>query len=63
MPQSVRVAMDPRTPAATLAELATHAPEARPYVARHPNAYPGLLEWLGGLGDPAVNQALRERGV
>jgi hypothetical protein len=63
MPQSVRVAMDPRTPAATLAELATHAPEARPYVARHPNAYPGLLEWLGGLGDPAVNQALRERGA
>jgi len=57
----VRLVADPATPAATLAELAASAPEARPYVARHPNAYPGLLEWLGKLGDPAVDQALRER--
>ena len=61
VPESVRLAADPATPAATLAELAASAPEARPYVARHPNAYPGLLEWLGKLGDPAVDQALRER--
>ena len=61
VPESIRLAADPATPAATLAELAASAPAARPYVARHPNAYPGLLEWLGKLGDPAVDQALRER--
>ena len=63
VPESIRLATDPTTPPAVLAELATSAPEARRYIARHPAAYPGLLEWLGSLGDPAVNQALRERGA
>ena len=63
IPESIRLATDPTTPPGTLAELAASAPEARRYIARHPAAYPGLLEWLGSLGDPAVNQALRERGA
>ena len=63
IPESIRAATDPTTSPATLAELAASAPEARRYIARHPAAYPGLLEWLGSLGDPAVDQALRERGA
>lgn len=63
VPESIRLATDPTTPPAVLAELAGSAPEARRYIARHPAAYPGLLEWLGSLGDPVVNQALRERGA
>src|SRR5665811_253209 len=63
IPESIRAATDPTTPPGTLAELAASAPEARRYIARHPAAYPGLPAWLGSLGDPAVNQALRERGA
>ena len=63
IPESIRLATDPTTTPAVLAELAGSAPEARRYIARHPAAYPGLLEWLGSLGDPVVNQALRERGA
>src|SRR5665647_3635078 len=63
IPESIRLATDPTTPPGMLADLAASAPEARRYIARHPAAYPGLLEWLGSLGDPAVNQALRERGA
>ncbi|WP_258934852.1 hypothetical protein [Nesterenkonia pannonica] len=33
----------------------------RPQIAEHPNAYPGLLDWLGGLGDPDVDAALASR--
>lgn len=62
VPPSVAIATDPRTPAATLAGLAASAPEARPYIATHPAAYPALLDWLAGLHDPAVDDALRRRG-
>lgn len=61
VPPSIALATDPRTPPATLASLAASAPEAWPYVAAHPNAYPALLEWLAGLHDPAVDDALRRR--
>ncbi|GAA1820535.1 variant leucine-rich repeat-containing protein [Nesterenkonia flava] len=55
-------AADPATPHAELYELAAHHPQLRPIIAGNPNTYEGLLEWLGSLGDPAVDAALAQRG-
>jgi len=54
-------AVDPTTSAADLARIAQHHPDLRVLVATHPNAYPALLDWLSGLGDPAVAQAVVAR--
>lgn len=54
-------AADPATPAATLAEIATHRPDLRAAVAANPSAYPDLLAWLGTFKDPAVDAALAQR--
>ncbi|MEJ1229652.1 MAG: hypothetical protein WDM88_01890 [Galbitalea sp.] len=54
-------AADPTTPLATLADLAYDHPELRPAIAANPSTYPDLLEWLGGLDDPAVAKALASR--
>jgi len=54
-------AMDPSTPLADLARIAAEAPHLRSYVAANPATYPALLDWLGALGDPAVDAALRSR--
>ncbi|MGF0117247.1 hypothetical protein ACQFYA_13125 [Promicromonospora sp. Marseille-Q5078] len=54
-------AMDPSTPLADLARIAAEAPHLRSYVAANPSTYPALLDWLGALGDPAVDAALRSR--
>ena len=54
-------AVDPGTDAAVLAQIAQDAPTLRPYVAANPATYPALLEWLGRLGDPEVDAALRAR--
>ncbi|WP_146339628.1 hypothetical protein [Nesterenkonia sp. NBAIMH1] len=54
-------AQDPSTSAQELYELAASHPEVRPQIAEHPNAYPGLLDWLGSLGDPDVDAALASR--
>lgn len=54
-------AQDPSTPGEILASIAAERPDLRPYVAANPAAYPGLLDWLGRLGDPAVDAALRAR--
>ncbi len=56
-----QVAADPQTPAAVLAQIVEDAPQLRPEVASNPTTYPALLEWLGELGDPAVDEALRAR--
>lgn len=56
-----RAAADPSTPLVELARLAHLHPAVRPAVATNPAAYPDLLTWLGGLGDPAVDAALRSR--
>ncbi|MCV2393924.1 hypothetical protein OEB99_06365 [Actinotalea sp. M2MS4P-6] len=56
-------ASDPTTPAQTLADIAALRPDLRPAVAANPSAYPGLLEWLGGLGDPQVDAALAARSA
>lgn len=45
-----------------LHQLAASQPELRPLIAENPNAYPQLVEWLGGLNDPEVDAALARRG-
>ncbi len=55
-------ALDPATPAIVLAKIAELAPELRPALAKNPSTYPALIEWLGQLGDPAVDAALAHRG-
>ncbi|MCX7520725.1 zinc-ribbon domain-containing protein [Microbacterium sp. STN6] len=55
-------AADPATPARRLHQIAASVPEARAAIASNPSAYPGLLEWLGELGDPEIDAALRRRG-
>ena len=54
-------AADPRTSQAELYELARSRPELRPQIAQNPNIYPELLQWLGGLGDPAIDAAIARR--
>lgn len=55
------VALDPSTPLADLAKIVQEAPHLRPQVAANPSTYPALLDWLGALGDPQVDAALRSR--
>lgn len=52
-----------QTPAEVLAQIAAERPDLRPYLALNPAAYSDLLEWLAGLGDPAVNAALAHRAA
>ncbi len=54
-------AVDPATPLADLAQIVQEAPHLRPLVASNPSTYPALLDWLGALGDPAIDAALRAR--
>ena len=55
-------AQDPNAELETLHQLAQNYPGLRPYIAVNPRTYPALLEWLGTLGDPAVDAALASRG-
>lgn len=61
-PEILAEAANPATPLARLQELAANHPQARPAVAANPSTYPDLLAWLARLGDPAVDEALRQRG-
>ncbi|HWS58275.1 MAG TPA: hypothetical protein VN257_07025, partial [Actinotalea sp.] len=56
-------AADPSTPGQVLADIAALRPDLRPVVAANPAAYPGLLEWLGSLGEPGVDAALAARSA
>lgn len=58
---TVQQASDASTPAAILAQIAQEAPELRVNLAQNPATYPALLEWLGNLNDPQINEALRNR--
>lgn len=58
---TVEMAADPSTPLQTLADIAAAEPSLRPNIAMNPSTYPELLDWLGQLGDPAVDEALRQR--
>lgn len=44
-----------------MAQIASEAPELHPFLARNPNIYPDLLDWLASLNDSAVNSAIRLR--
>ena len=44
-----------------MAQIASDAPELHPFLARNPNIYPDLLDWLASLNDSAVNAAIRLR--
>lgn len=59
----LRLAQDPSTPLHTLQQLAQEYPGLRPAIALNPSTYPALLDWLGALGDPLVNQALAQRSA
>lgn len=52
---------DPQADPGLLAQVAHDHPDLRAAVANHPAAYDGLLEWLGTLGDPAVDLVLAAR--
>ncbi|WEV42273.1 hypothetical protein OZX57_01960 [Bifidobacterium sp. ESL0682] len=54
-------ALDPNTDQMTIASIAQYAPELRPCLARNPNTYPELLNWLAQLHDPAIDAALATR--
>jgi hypothetical protein len=56
------MARNPNTPLQVLADIAAQEPSLRKDVAANPSAYPELLTWLGQLGDPEVDEVLRQRG-
>lgn len=58
-----REAANPATPLTTLQLLARDHPELRATIATNPSTYPALLEWLGRLGVPEVDDALRARAA
>ncbi|WP_370208062.1 hypothetical protein [Aeromicrobium sp.] len=58
-----REAADPRTSAARLHEIAQADRDTWPLIAAHPQAYDGLLEWLGEHGDDTVREAIAARAA
>ncbi len=56
-------AANPETPAQELFDIASNVPELRAAVAANPSTYPDLVTWLGQLGDPAVDAALKARNA
>jgi len=59
--QALNAVADPRTSGRTLQEIATQHPDLWARIALHPNAYPGLLDWLESVGDEQVRQAVAGR--
>lgn len=55
-------ALDPNLSAQDLWVLVQSRPDLHAAIALHPNAYPGLLQYLSTLDDPFVRQALVDRG-
>jgi len=53
--------LDPATSSARLAEIAASHPQLGSAVVGHPNAYPGLIQWIADNGDPAARTAARAR--
>ena len=58
---TVYQATNPATPPETLAEIARRRADLRQFVAANPATPPAVVEWLGGLGDYAVDAALARR--
>jgi len=59
--QALAAVSDPSTPGATLQAVAAVRPELWPQIATHPNAYPGLLNWLSSVGDIQVQNIVASR--
>ena len=59
--QAATALNNPKLPATDLADIANRFPQLWPLVVAHPAAYPDLLAWLDGLGDPAIGGAVAER--
>lgn len=57
----VASASSPDTDPEELRRLAAEYPNLRPLIAMNAAAYPGLLQWLADIGDPAINLALQQR--
>lgn len=57
----VEEAQNPTTSARRLADLAVRWPETQVCIARHPNAYDDLLDWLQTYGAPEVKEAVEQR--
>jgi|GEM_PF-5515319 len=58
---ALEAVLNRRTAAADLAVIAAQHPQLRSLVAKHPHAYPELLDWLDGLGDPQLTRDVAER--
>jgi len=58
---ATRAVVDPSTPAEDLASIAQVQKGLWVQIASHPNAYPGLLDWLSSQGDEAVRAAVASR--
>ena len=52
---------NPATSAQQVADIARDFPDLRTLVAAHPAAFPALLDWLAGQGDPSVATAVATR--
>ena len=59
--QAEEAVYDPATPGATLHVIAAEYPEFWLAIARHPKAYPKLLDWLDQVGDAQVQAAVTAR--
>ena len=60
---ATRAVLDPSTTGVDLAQIAQWHQRLWPLIAAHPNAYPGLLQWLDANGDVATKQAVTNRLV
>ncbi|MCL2490194.1 MAG: hypothetical protein FWF36_05650 [Propionibacteriaceae bacterium] len=61
--QASAAVADPTTPGATLQAIAADYPSLWRGIASHPQAYPGLLDWLSQVGDDSVKAAVAARRV
>ncbi|MET9326086.1 hypothetical protein [Tsukamurella sp. NPDC003166] len=61
LPPAEVAASNPATPQQHLDEIAHNLPALRVAVAANPSTPPHTLQFLSGLGDPAVDAALRQR--
>lgn len=60
-PTDCWLAANPHVDPTQLQALAASHPHLRPVIARNPQAYDALLQWLGSLGDPEIDAALARR--
>ena len=61
--QATAAIADPTTSGATLQAIASAYPSLWRGIARHPQAYPALLDWLYQAGDDGVKAAVKARRV